>query len=379
MRIQEVIDVMEQIAPLNLAESWDRVGLLAGDPAAACQGPILLTIDLTEEVMTEAVAAKAAMVIAYHPPIWDPLTRITSATPRQNIILRALGAGISIYSPHTALDAVQGGVTDWLCEGLGGVAGKVPGDCRALTPASLIHGTQQVKIVTFVPSARAEEIRSALATAGAGQIGAYEVCSFASPGVGTFLARAGATPAVGEVGGVQEVAELRLEMVCSRAALALAIDTLRRFHPYQEPAIDVYELVGKPRRAVGAGRRLVLDQPATVAELAQRLKTWTKRDRVRYALCGGVDKPLSHVGVCPGAGSSLSKRARAEGCEVFVTGEMSHHDVMGALHAGMSVILGNHTSTERGYLPRLAARLAAGLPKMDIRISTKDRDPLVTI
>lgn len=376
---------MEQIAPLSLAESWDRVGLLAGDSSRECRGPILLTIDLTESVMAEAIALRAGAVVAYHPPIWEPLTRITSATPRQRIILRALEHNIAIYSPHTALDAVSGGVTDWLCEGLSGAeesvtGSKVLGDCRALTPAASTPAGQRLKIVTFVPVSSAESVRQALASAGAGRIGNYEVCSFATPGTGTFLGKEGTNPRIGEAGRIESVEELRLEMVCGKHSLALAIDTLRRFHPYEEPAIDIYELASQPKRTIGPGRRLVLDQPATVAELAQRLKRWTKRDRVRYALTSlDQDKPVTFVGVCPGAGASLSKIARQEGCEVFVTGEMSHHDVMGALHAGMSVVLGNHTSTERGYLPRLKHKLASLLPQLTFHVSQQDQDPLITV
>lgn len=391
MLIQDLIAAMQRIAPLELAEPWDKVGLLAGDRSRVLAGPVMLTIDLTEAVLEEAVSAKASAVIAYHPPIWEPLTRITDVTPRQRIILRAIEAGIAIYSPHTALDAVAGGVTDWLCEGLSGGAGgatnpdgpaaKVAGDCRALTPHAGTAPTQQVKITTFVPAADLDRVREALATAGAGVIGGYQVCSFAGPGTGTFLGGEGTNPRLGQRGRIVVAPEHRLEMVCSKSALALAVETLRRFHPYEEPPIDVYELFPQPRRAVGGGRRLVLDKPVTVAELAARLKAWTRRDRIRYALTegDGQDKPVTFVGVCPGSGASLSKLARAEGCEVFVTGEMGHHDVIGALHAGMSIILGNHTSTERGYLPRLAALMQRELPDLNVQVSTKDRDPLTTV
>lgn len=380
MTIHDLVRAMESIAPLEFAETWDRVGLLAGDRARPVKGPVLLTIDLSEAVLAEAVKAGCCAVVAYHPPIWDPLTRITDATPRQRVILRALEAGIAVYSPHTALDAVAGGVTDWLAEGLSGSdqAGKVAGDCRALSPHARTPATQQVKIVTFVPESALEQVRGAIATAGGGRIGAYELCSFSVAGTGTFLGGEGTKPTVGKPGVVESAAEMRLEMVCARQSLALAVETLRRFHPYEEPAIDVYELAGQPLRGIGAGRRLSLDRPATVAELAQRLKGWIHRDRVRYALAG-EDKPVSFVGVVPGSGASLSKLARREGCEVFVTGEMSHHDVTGALHAGMHVILGNHTSTERGYLPRLASRLEQTLPGLGVIVSREDRDPLITV
>jgi dinuclear metal center YbgI/SA1388 family protein len=390
MNIQSLVDALQRIAPLELAESWDRVGLLAGDRARALTGPVMLTIDLTEAVLDDAVAKKCGAVVAYHPPIWDPLTRITDATPRQRIILRALEAGMAIYSPHTALDAVRGGLADWLCEGLSnpagsgnnpdGPAGRIAGDCRALTPHAKTSPTQQVKIVTFVRPDDLAQVRDALSSAGAGLIGKYSLCSFATPGSGSFLGAEGTSPRVGKSGHVEMVPEVRLEMVCSRNALALALETLRRFHPYEEPAIDVYDLVAQPQRFLGAGRRLALDRPVTVAELAQRLKAWTRRDRVRYALCtADADRQVKFVGVCPGAGASLSKLARQDGCEVFVTGEMAHHDVMGALHAGMSVVLGNHTSTERGFLPRLASMIREHLPGADVIVSTTDRDPLITV
>lgn len=411
MTIQDLVNAMQRIAPLEYAESWDKVGLLAGDSSRKLSGPVLLTIDLTEPVLAEAIEKRASAIIAYHPPIWEPLTKITDATPRQRIILRALESGIAIYSPHTSLDAIPGGVTEWLCEGLSGseelanasaaiapeAGGATPshagsalgapsprriaGDCRALTPHSHTPSSQRMKIVTFVPAAAVESVRQALASAGAGVIGGYQVCSFTVAGVGTFLGGPGTAPKVGKPGQIEATQEHRLEMVCSRAALALALDTLKSFHPYEEPAIDVYELAAKPKRTVGAGRRLVLDKPVTVSELAARLKKWIKRDRVRYALPDGMDpqQPISFVGVCPGSGASLSKLAKSEGCEVFVTGEMGHHDVMGALNAGMSVILGNHTSTERGYLPRLASMISLTLPEVQLLMSQRDRDPLTTI
>lgn len=383
MDIGDLVNLMQRIAPLDHAESWDKVGLLAGDRTRPLTGPILLTIDLTERVMAEAIAMKAGAIIAYHPPIFEPLARITDATPRQRVILRALQHNIAIYSPHTALDAIPAGVADWLCEGLSGskTPGKIAGDCRALAAHARVAGSQQVKIVTFLPAKDVEQVRNALATAGAGRIGAYQVCSFATEGTGTFLGDDSTNPAVGNRNVLESVREVRLEMVASKSSLALALETLRKFHPYEAPAIDVYELIAQPQRTVGAGRRLTLDKPTTVAELALRLKAWVGRDQVRYALASGPtgeDKPVMHVGVVPGAGGELSRLSREDGCDVFVTGEMKHHDVLGALNSGMSVILGGHTSTERGYLPRLRERLEK-LVDVPVAVSKTDRTPLVAV
>lgn len=379
MRVKDLAELMQRIAPLEYAEEWDRVGLLVGDSEHQLTGPVLLTIDLTERVLEEAVKAGSRAIIAYHPPIFEPLNRVTDATPRQRVILRAIEAGIAIYSPHTALDSVAGGITDWLCEGLsGGENGRAKGDVRALTPHAHLPTSQQVKIVTFVRPGDVENIRNAMASGGAGMIGEYQLCSFETRGTGTFLAGPGANPSVGQQGMLERVDEVRLEMVCGKSALPLATELLRRFHPYEEPAIDVYELKAQPRRNAGAGRRLVLDRPATVAELTQRLKQFLKRERMRYALPGD-DRPVTRIGVVPGSGASLSRLARDEGCEVFVTGEMKHHEVLGALNAGMAVILGNHTSTERGYLPRLAEQMQRLAPGLGVVVSQVDQDPLITV
>jgi len=383
MTVNDLIAALESIAPLAAAEPWDRVGLHVGSGSHPLHGPVLVTIDLTERVLGEAVEAGCSAVVAYHPPIWSPLDRLTDATPHQRIVRGAIEAGIAIYSPHTALDAAAGGMTEWLCEGLSSPAGeaaegRIRGDCRALDPLNRTHPDRQVKIVTFVPADALDRVRAALGTAGAGGIGNYKLCSFAAPGTGTFLPEEGTHPVVGEVGSLTRVDEYRLEMVCSRAQLPLAIETLRGFHPYEEPAFDVVEVAAVPERRVGSGRRLVLDQPATVGELADRLKAHLgASSRIRLGTpWDDEDRRVKVLGVVCGAGESMFEKARAEGCEMFVSGEMKYHSVLAALHAGSGVILAGHTNTERGYLPRLARRLGEKLPGVDFRVSTLDRDLL---
>lgn len=379
MLVGDLVAAMERIAPPEFAESWDRVGLQVGARDSAIAGPVLLTIDLTEAVVAEAVEAGAGAIVSYHPPIFHELWSVTDATPKERVILAAARAGIAIYSPHTALDAAPGGTTDWLCEGLSGGNGKIAGDCRALAPHDEAGARSEVKIVTFVPESDLEKVRDALATAGVGRIGEYTACSFSVEGEGTFLGGEGTTPAVGEAGRLERVPERRLEMVCPMRSLALALQTLRRFHPYEEPAVDVYALGPRPRRAAGAGRRLVLDRPATLRELAERLKKFLGNARVALGTAGDEDVPVETIGVVPGAGESLAGLAAAEGCEAFVTGEMRHHSVLAAVHDGMHVLLAGHTNTERGYLDRLASRLGEELSGCECRVSERDGDPLRVI
>ncbi len=365
----DLVAAIERLAPPALAESWDNVGLLAGDREAPVAGPVLLTIDLTAKVMDEAEAIGAGAIIAYHPVIFSPIKRLTADDAKQRLVLRAVRAGMAIYSPHTALDAAPGGLNDWLASGVG------EGDTRALT--STTDRVARVKIVTFVPRKDLEQVRNALASAGAGRIGRYELCSFASPGTGTFLGGPGASPVVGEAGRLELVDELRLEMICDRSATALAIETLRSLHPYEEPAIDVYELAPLPLRKAGSGRRVMLDRPVMFSSLLGRIKAHLGVERVKYAVpWEEPDHPVRSVGVCAGAGQSLLGTAADQGCEVFLTGEMRHHEILVALERNIAVVLAGHTNTERGYLPAFARRLAEAAPELAFRVSEVDRTPV---
>lgn len=379
MNIGDLIGIMQQIAPLEYAQPWDRAGLQVGSAESEITGPVLLSIDLTERVLAEAIGRRAAAIIAYHCPIWEPMATLTDHTPKERVIRGAIEAGIAIFSPHTALDAAPGGVTDWLCEGLsGGSPGRIAGDCRALEPHHAVQRNQQVKVVVFVPEDHVDALRNAMASAGAGTIGRYRLCSFSTPGTGTFFGGPGSVPALGEAGRLVRVPEHRLEMVCSRAALPLVERTLLEFHPYETPAYEVYELQGTHEREAGLGRRLVLDQPATVEEIARRLARHVNTNRVKYALAGN-DEPIRQIGVIPGAGEDLARLAARDGCRVFVTGEMRYHAVMDALNHGLSVILGGHTNTERGYLPRLAERIMTLAPALEALVSVQDRDQFVMV
>ncbi|HCT45323.1 MAG: Nif3-like dinuclear metal center hexameric protein [Phycisphaerae bacterium] len=382
MIVQDLVDAMETIAPLKLREEWDKVGLQLGDPKRTLTGPILLTIDLTERVLQEAIDAKASAIVAYHPPIFSPLESLTDRTHSERIIRGCAEAGIAIYTPHTALDAAHDGVTDWLCEGVSAPAGEaqqgmIHGDCRALIPATGGDRDREVKVITFVPNNEVDHLRGALGTAGAGGMGNYKLCSFSTVGEGTFLPDEGANPTIGKVGSLERVKETRIEMVCSRRALALVIETLKEFHPYETPAYDIVELVPEPIRRIGSGRRLVLDRPADIKSIADRLKHHLDRSRIRYALAPGHEQPnhvFETIAVVPGSGGSLWHDARDQGCELFVTGEMTHHHILAARQSGISILLAGHTNTERGYLPRLKAKLAAQLPDASLVMSTSDHD-----
>ncbi len=365
MRLEEVLTILRGLADERLAESWDRVGLQVGDPAWTVRGAILC-IDLTQQVLEEAIGAKASLIVAYHPLIFAPLESVTALEPKSRIVLEAARRRIAVYSPHTALDAVQGGVNDWLCDGLGqGVREPI----RATASGQAV----QYKIVTFVPHDHAEGLRMALALAGAGVIGDYTQCSFGVSGQGTFRGGQSTNPAVGKRGRLERVAELRIEMVCPADRLGQVVATLRGAHPYEEPAFDVYRLESPPQSGQGQGRVVTFDKPVSTATLIKRVKQHLGVDVLDVAVPDGV-KHIKRIGVCAGSGGSLL--AKAGQIDAFLTGEMRHHDVLSAKGRDVMVMLAGHTQTERPYLKVYRKRIMkAGGKGIDWRISRADQPP----
>lgn len=363
----QLIDAFNEFAPEHFANDWDNVGLLVGS-AKWDATRILLTIDLTEEVMQEAVQNKVSAIVAYHPPIFDALSSVTDGTFKERIVLKAIEHSIAIYSPHTALDVAQGGVNDWIAEGVG------QGDVRAITPFGNLPPSEQCKLVTMCPEEYVEPIRSALASVPCGRIGNYEQCSFTTIGTGTFHGNENSNPVVGKAGELEVTQECKLEMVVSASALSLAIQTLKQFHPYEEPVVEVHKLQERPRRNIGVGRRVHLDQEVQLDELARRIKKHLNIGYVRVAPAHGTTERSSvkTVGLCAGAGGSVCQEAIAEGCDVFITGEMTHHQVVAALAKECSVILTGHTNSERGYLPTLKKQLEEHLDGASISVSAAD-------
>ncbi|MDG1361601.1 MAG: Nif3-like dinuclear metal center hexameric protein [Phycisphaerales bacterium] len=365
--IQQLVDLMQEIAPSELGESWDNVGLLVGDRDHPL-GRVMLCIDLTEAVLAEAIRKQVDAIVAYHPPIFTARKRITDEDAGGRILLAAIAAGIAIHSPHTAADAAEGGVNDWLADGLGA------GDRRAIVPALELPATERVKVVTYGPADSIERIRHGLAAAGAGVIGEYELCSIEVAAVGTYFGGDASNPVRGERGRLERVDEIRLEMVCGDHNLAIAIEHLRSLHPYEEPPIEIYRQTERPRRGIGAGRRVVLDHGATIGTITDRMRDHLGTDRFAN---DDADRRRRHevVGLCAGSGAELLDPAIDQGCTLFITGELKHHDVLHARARNCAVLVAGHTNTERGWLKRLRRRLRAGL-EAEVVISRMDADPL---
>ncbi|MGC9454826.1 MAG: Nif3-like dinuclear metal center hexameric protein [Phycisphaerae bacterium] len=364
MKVREIVEVLERIAPPQLAADWDNVGLLVGDADADVR-KLLLTIDLSAGVLAEARQVRAGMVMAYHPLIFKPLSRLTASDAP--VAYEAVRRGLSVYAMHTALDAAPGGTNDVLAEVLG------LRDCRPLSP---IAADEECKIVTFVPSEDVSRVAQAAFDAGAGRVGNYYDCGFFCHGIGAFCGGEDSQPVVGQAGRHEVAEELRFETVAPRACANHVAAAVRDAHPYEEPVVDVYPLVGGAAQA-GMGRIGPLQRPVTAQTLIDRVKKALGLKRVLVAgrPAGKRQPKITTAACCAGSCGSMFRSAAAAGAGFYLTGEMRHHDALAAAAAGMTVVCTGHSNSERITLSRLAERLGEELPKLNVAVSARDRDP----
>jgi dinuclear metal center YbgI/SA1388 family protein len=359
MQLRQVVDAFEQIAPTRYAESWDNVGLLAGDPNQDVSRA-LLAIDYTGDVAREGELLGCDLIVAYHPPIFKAVKRLVAG----DVVFDAIRRGVAIYSPHTALDVAEGGTNDVLCDVLG-VTRRSP---LKLAEVKSTH----LKLVTFVPEQAIEKVSQAMFAAGAGKIGNYSACSFRTNGTGTFFGESGANPVVGQAGRLEQSPEVRLETVVPIAKVIPVIAALRESHPYEEPAFDLNQLAAPPL-GIGMGRVAEFDSPVARSELFVRIKRGLEIDHLLIA--GPMDGVVRRVATCAGACGDLLDDAIAQKAELYLTGEMRHHDAIKAARAGITVVCTLHSNSERATLKRLKQRLEQALPGLVCHLSQQDRDP----
>lgn len=362
MRLLDLVCVLDDIAPTRHAEAWDNVGLLVGDPGQNVSKAIL-TIDYTDTVAEEARRQGCDVVIAYHPPIFSAIKRVTAT--QQSLVFDAIRRGVAIYSPHTALDVAEGGTNDLLADALG-LIDRAP--LKLGQPQA-----SQYKLVTFVPEEALEKVSRALFDAGAGRIGKYGMCSFRTNGTGTFFGEEGTNPAVGQAGKLEQAAEVRLETVVPINKVEAAVRALREAHPYEEPAFDLNQLAAPPESMLGLGRVGRLPGEATAEMLANMLKQAIGLSHV--LLAGDPQRNCRRAAVCAGACGELLDEAISQRVDFYVTGEMRHHDAIRADRAGLTVVCTLHSNSERAVLKRLRRSLEEKAQGLTILISQSDRDP----
>ncbi len=367
--IWSVSQTLGQIAPVRLAAEWDNVGLLVGSARWPCRRA-LVTVDLTPLVLNEARKLKCDLIVSYHPPIFKPVkSMLAGEWTSEGLAAEALANKIAIYSPHTAWDAAAGGTNDTLAA-LCGVQASRPFTFARATPF------KECKFVVFVPSEHVDRVADAMFGAGAGDIGNYTHCSFRSPGEGSFFGNESTDPKVGQRGRLERVSEIRLEAIAPEHLVTEITQALRRSHPYEEPAFDIFPLSARASPRLGQGRIGRLPRAMSLANLAALLRRKANAKTVSFV--GSPRSQAHQIYVCVGAAGSLPFDIQDDVLEpgdVVITGEIRHHDALRYLREGTSAIALGHWASERPGVAELARRLKLELPRLDVRLSKADRDP----
>lgn len=366
MKLNEIIRILEEIAPPEYAQIDDNVGLQAGDPDREIRG-IVVTVDVTPGVVAEAIRRKADLIVSHHPVISHrsgALLSVRADTYPQSLIFRLVSGGVALYVMHTNFDSAPGGINDVLAERLGVV------DTKVLLPT---YTDKVFKLVTFVPEEAADCVREALADAGAGVIGEYTDCSFATPGIGTFRPSPEAKPYTGDVGQLERVPEVRLEVVLPENRLHDAISAMVAAHPYEEVAYDVYPLWNKGETH-GIGLYGKLKKPTTFARFcAMACKVLQVPDP---RSCGDPKSVVKTVALLGGGGSGRIDLAHTKGADVYVTGDVGHHQFLLAKAIGINVLDATHFWTERPGMMELAPKLSELLSADKVKVEYVD-DPIL--
>jgi dinuclear metal center YbgI/SA1388 family protein len=353
MKVQALLDDLDSLAPFQLAEAWDNVGLQVGSPQAEVRR-LLVTLDPSEQAIEAALRLRCQAVLTHHPLIFSSLRAVIDEGYPSSVVSRALRDGIAIIAAHTNLDKARGGLAE--------VAGAILGleGMQPLQPSPV----DWLKLVGFVPADEVDEVRSAVFAAGGGVIGNYGHCSFAIPGTGTFMPLPGATPTVGTPGTDNTTDEVRLEIVFPRQARRAVLDAFVTAHSYEEPAYDVYPVEDEVA-GVGFGRVGYLPEPQLVGDLVATIAHTFKVPSLRYL--GDPRRRITRVAILPGSGASGIAAAAAK-AEALVTGDLKYHDAAEADRLGLTLVDLPHEVAEGSALQRWADRLADRLGRHGVHV-----------
>lgn len=312
MEIKDITNYLEQIAPPVYQESYDNSGLLVGDPNAKVKG-VLFTLDVTEDVIEEAIATGNNLIIAHHPLIFKGLKKLTGVHWVERCVILAVKNDIAIYAIHTNLDHVHTGVNRKIAEKLG------------LQNLSILSPKTETlsKLVTFIPPENVERVLKAMYEAGAGKIGNYDHCSYQIDGTGTFRPGDEANPHIGATNKDETVSEKRVEVLFPSFLSGKILTALKSSHPYEEVAYYLSAL-DNANQEVGAGMVGELVESVDASDFLQAIKLKMKTTHIRHtSLC---KQRVQKIAVCGGAGSFLLQKAIAAGADMFITGDFKYHD-----------------------------------------------------
>lgn len=357
IKCQTIVNILEELAPKKIAESWDNVGLLVGDGSQPIK-KVMVCLDAPEWVVEEAIENNVDMIVSHHPMFLSGLKKINTDSSAGRKIIKLIKNNISLYCCHTNYDITQGGLNDIFAKELGFLNLKI---IEPMITEKLF------KIVVFVPKGFEEKIMTAMSYAGAGYIGNYSGCTFRTEGIGTFKPEEGSQPFIGKHGELEEVEELRIETIIPEKLLNKVTKEMLKAHPYEEVAYDIIPLKNEGA-SLGLGRLGELQNPTTLSIYAESIKKLLSADHVRIA--GNPGQIIKKAALLNGSGNKFVSAARFAGADVLVSGDMQYHEMVDALEMGLCIIDAGHFDTEKIMIKAIADFLRSRFSnlKFDIEV-----------
>lgn len=332
MKIGEITNYLEQIAPLHYQESYDNSGLITGNKKQEVT-QALITLDCTEEIVQEAIDKKCELIIAHHPIVFKGLKKLNGKNYVERTIIKAIQNNIAIYAIHTNLDNVHNGVSRKICEKIG------LENCQTLAPKSDLLR----KLIIFCPSSHAANVRAAICKAGAGQIGNYDNCTFNSIGEGTFRGNENTKPFAGKQGEIHQETEIKIETIFPTHLQGKILAAMYQEHPYEEVAYDIIPLQNKHQN-VGSGMIGDLPKSMNSMEFLKFVKSQMKTDCIRHTQTN--HKEVKKIAVCGGSGSFLLSKAKQMQADVFITADFKYHEFFDAENDIIIADIGHYESEQ---------------------------------
>lgn len=361
MKIKEIADYLESIAPLNYQEDYDNCGLIVGEENESVKS-VLITLDCTLEVVNEAIEKACNLIIAHHPIIFGGIKKLNGKSDVEKAIMQAIKHNIAIYAIHTNLDNVMGGVSSKIANHLG------LGHCKILAPKR--HTLRQLAV--FCPISATENVKQAMFLAGAGNIGKYDECSFSTHGIGTFRANADCNPYVGKIGERHTEKEEKIEVIFPINKEREVVSAMKNAHPYEEVAYQIYVLENE-YEMVGSGIVGELPQEMVVETFFSWLKEKMQTECIRHSPL--IKKNIKRVAICGGSGSFLIKNAKQAKADVFITADVKYHEFFAAENDIIIADIG-HFESEQFTKQLIFDLLKEKFPKFAAQLSEKKTNPI---